>query len=79
MKSLKKGVIAFFLVLAVGGIAFAQFPNKPLNYVIAFNPGGESDIFARAQQPLLEKILGQKVVVAYKIGGGGGGGGGGPF
>ncbi|MEW6548290.1 MAG: tripartite tricarboxylate transporter substrate binding protein [Spirochaetota bacterium] len=71
MKLLKKGFVALFLVLAAGGIAFAQFPTKPLSYVIAFNPGGESDIFARAQQPLLEKILGQKVVINYKIGGGG--------
>lgn len=71
MKSSKKFLLAALLVLAVAGTAFAQFPTKPLNYVIAFNPGGESDIFARAQQPLLEKILGQKVIIAYKIGGGG--------
>jgi tripartite-type tricarboxylate transporter receptor subunit TctC len=71
MKSLRKVFLVLFMVLVAGGIAFAQFPNKPLTYVIAFNPGGESDIFARAQQPLLEKILGQKVVVSYKIGGGG--------
>ena len=71
MKLTKKVFLALFLALAVAGIAFAQFPTKPLNYVIAFNPGGESDIFARAQQPLLEKILGQKVIVNYKIGGGG--------
>ena len=63
------GVLAALLVVA--GTAFAQFPTKPLSYVIPFNPGGESDIFARAQQPLLEKILGQKVVISYKIGGGG--------
>lgn len=71
MKLTKKVFLALFLALAVAGIAFAQFPTKPLNYVIAFNPGGESDIFARAQQPLLEKILGQKVIINYKIGGGG--------
>jgi len=63
------GVLAALLVVA--GTAFGQFPTKPLSYVIPFNPGGESDIFARAQQPLLEKILGQKVVISYKIGGGG--------
>jgi tripartite-type tricarboxylate transporter receptor subunit TctC len=49
----------------------AAFPDKPVNYLIAFNPGGESDIFARAQQPLLEKELGQSVLISYKIGGGG--------
>jgi tripartite-type tricarboxylate transporter receptor subunit TctC len=60
------------LATVAGGTMFAQqFPTKPLSYVIAFNPGGESDIFARAQQPLLEKILGKKVIISYKIGGGG--------
>lgn len=30
----------------------AQFPkNEPINYLIPFSPGGESDLFARLQQP----------------------------
>ena len=49
-----------------------QFPkNEPINYLIPFTAGGESDLFARMQQPGLEKALGQKVVVNYKIGAGG--------
>ena len=36
-----------------------------------FDPGGESDITARLQQPYLEEALGQKVVITYKVGGGG--------
>jgi len=63
-------------MLLVAGIffaasAFAAYPEKSLNYIITFNPGGESDIFARAQQPLLEKYLGQDVIISYKVGGGG--------
>lgn len=54
-----------------GMAAAAKFPEKPVNYLIPFNPGGESDIFARAQQPLLEKELGQSVLISYKTGGGG--------
>ena len=49
----------------------AAFPDKPVNYIIPFNPGGESDIFARAQQPLLEKELGQPLLISYKTGNGG--------
>lgn len=49
----------------------AAFPAKPVTYLIPFNPGGESDIFARAQQPLMEKELGQSVLISYKTGGGG--------
>jgi tripartite-type tricarboxylate transporter receptor subunit TctC len=48
-----------------------KFPSKPVNYIVCFNPGGESDITARAQQKPLEEVLGVDVVVQYKIGGGG--------
>lgn len=71
MKSFRTMALVVLIAAVAAGSAFAQFPTKALNYVLAFNPGGESDIFARAQQPLLEKILGQKVIISYKIGGGG--------
>jgi len=58
-------------LFAFGAAQAAKFPDKPVNYLIPFNPGGESDIFARAQQPLLEKELGQSVLISYKTGGGG--------
>lgn len=60
------------LLAMSSGTSFAeevQFPrNEPINYLIPFSAGGESDLFARMQQPYLEKMLGQKVVVNYKIG-----------
>ena len=72
---MKRSVI-FLCLLSVSlfclGTAYAaKFPDKPVNYLVAFNPGGESDLFARAQQPLLEKELGQSVLISYKTGGGG--------
>lgn len=62
---------AFSLCLFSVGMVQAKFPTKPVTYLIPFNPGGESDIFARAQQPLLEKELGESVLISYKTGGGG--------
>lgn len=64
------------LAVALGAMGFAtsslaEFPDKPLTYLMAFNPGGESDITARIQEAPLEKVLGQDVNVVYKIGGGG--------
>ena len=66
------------LLLALAAVSFlvtpasaADFPSGPVTYMIPFNAGGESDIFARAQQPLLEKALGQSVVITYLVGGGG--------
>ncbi|MBN1107068.1 MAG: tripartite tricarboxylate transporter substrate binding protein, partial [Deltaproteobacteria bacterium] len=47
------------------------YPSKPITYLVTFNPGGQSDREARRQQPHLEKLMGQKIVVDYKVGGGG--------
>src|SRR5512139_3889700 len=47
------------------------YPSRQITYMVCFDPGGQSDREARRQAPLLEKILGQKVIIDYKIGGGG--------
>jgi tripartite-type tricarboxylate transporter receptor subunit TctC len=62
--------------LAVGlglaaGPATAEYPEKPIRYIITFGPGGESDITARLQQPFFKQKFGQDFVVEYKPGGGG--------
>jgi len=62
---------ALMFVLPFTTNANAGFPEKTITYQIPFGPGGQSDLEARRQQPLLEKALGVKVVVQYKPGGGG--------
>ncbi len=49
----------------------SNFPSKPIQYIIPFGPGGESDVSARLQQPFFKKMFGQDLVVSYKPGGGG--------
>jgi tripartite-type tricarboxylate transporter receptor subunit TctC len=51
--------------------AQGDYPNKPINYIIPFNAGGESDISARFQQASWEKIAGVPVVIQYMAGAGG--------
>ncbi|MDF1522319.1 MAG: tripartite tricarboxylate transporter substrate binding protein [Trueperaceae bacterium] len=58
-------------LVALVGVAFAQFPERDITYVISFNAGGESDITARLQQPHLEDILGVNVSIVNRPGGGG--------
>ena len=57
--------------LAAPAIGQAEYPDKPISYIIAFNPGGESDVTARLQESHLEKFLGVAVNVSHKPGGGG--------
>jgi len=47
------------------------YPTRQISYLICFDPGGQSDRVARLQQPHLDRILGQKVLIDYKVGGGG--------
>lgn len=49
----------------------ASYPERPITYMIAFSPGGESDITARLQQKYLEEDLKVKILITYKTGGGG--------
>ncbi len=60
-------VVCFLPSLAMA----ADFPKGPINYVIPFNAGGQSDVEARMQQPNLEKVLGVPIVVQYMPGAGG--------
>ena len=48
-----------------------DFPTKPMTYIIPFNAGGESDVSARFQQSVWEKITGHQVVIQYQPGAGG--------
>jgi len=63
--------MALTVTLSVSAFAQEKYPTKSITYLTTFNPGGQSDREARRQQPLLENILGQKVIVDYKVGGGG--------
>ena len=64
-------VLFLAVVMFAPGIARAEDPDKPITYTIPVNPGGESDITARLQEPILEKDLGVTVNVTHKPGGGG--------
>lgn len=76
---MKMNLINQFLVAAMvvalcslTGTAFADdYPSKPVNYVIPFGPGGESDITARHQQSFFKELFGEDLVISYKPGGGG--------
>jgi tripartite-type tricarboxylate transporter receptor subunit TctC len=60
------------LALAAAGTAGAQnFPNKPVQLMVAFPAGGGTDVAARILAAIAEKSLGQPIVVINKGGAGG--------
>jgi tripartite-type tricarboxylate transporter receptor subunit TctC len=63
--------MAFLLLFTMAPAMAADYPSKPLTYIVCFNPGGETDITARIQEPVLKKYYKEGVVISYKIGGGG--------
>tara|TARA_R110002020_G_scaffold145996_4_gene320428 strand:- start:8685 stop:9641 length:957 start_codon:yes stop_codon:yes gene_type:complete len=70
LKTAKSLVIASAVTIVAATSALA-FPDKSVEYIIPFGPGGESDISARFQQPYFKDKFGQDLVVSYKPGGGG--------
>jgi tripartite-type tricarboxylate transporter receptor subunit TctC len=67
-------VMLTLLVFSVPQSGWCQsqpFPTRQLTYLIPFDPGGQSDVEARRQQTHLSRILGQQVIIDYKVGGGG--------
>ncbi|WP_077214899.1 tripartite tricarboxylate transporter substrate binding protein [Bacillus dakarensis] len=77
-------MLALILVLAVGcgseetsnestdsAAKSETYPNKPINLIIAYSAGGNTDIAARILVPYVEEELGVPINVINKPGGGG--------
>jgi tripartite-type tricarboxylate transporter receptor subunit TctC len=63
--------VAGVLVAITAGAASAEYPDKPITFIVPYSPGGGSDQQARRLQPGLEKALGVTLRIVYKTGGGG--------
>ena len=67
-----KRFLACILAFACAS-AFAAYPEKPITLIVAYPPGGGTDVVARAIAPFLEKYLGggARVLVVNRSGAGG--------
>lgn len=68
------GVLAL-LVSYCGSAAFAQdeaanFPDRPIRFVVGYAPGGATDIIARAIGEKLQQYWGQPIVLEHRPGAG---------
>jgi tripartite-type tricarboxylate transporter receptor subunit TctC len=61
------------ILLLFPAMALAAYPEKPITMIVAYSPGGGTDLIARAVQPYLEKYIGggARVVLVHRPGAGG--------
>jgi tripartite-type tricarboxylate transporter receptor subunit TctC len=52
-------------------VAVEEYPTRNIEYVIPFNPGGQSDITAQYQKQDLQEVLGVNVLIKHMPGAGG--------
>jgi tripartite-type tricarboxylate transporter receptor subunit TctC len=71
MTRLCASVVALLATVCAGTSFAAEYPARPVNLVVAFTPGGPSDVLARILGRQLDKILGQTFVVENRPGGAG--------
>lgn len=71
-KTLCALLFSLLCVFSIVSVAEDIFPNRPLTMIVGFNPGGSTDIQAKALAPLMEDVLGQPVNILYLPGAGGG-------
>jgi tripartite-type tricarboxylate transporter receptor subunit TctC len=57
------GTLAYQLPNWAGAQTAADWPNKPLKFIVPYPPGGPTDLMARLLQPKLQVALGQPVIV----------------
>jgi tripartite-type tricarboxylate transporter receptor subunit TctC len=70
-------IVIAFSAFVVASFAYAlkaaasDFPTRPVTIVVAFPPGGPSDVLARIVGKKLEQILGQAFIIENRPGAGG--------
>ena len=70
-RSMNQFFVLSALAVASGTVLAQGYPNKPIQLVVPFAPGGTTDIVARVIADPLGKVLGQPVLVVNRAGGGG--------
>jgi tripartite-type tricarboxylate transporter receptor subunit TctC len=70
LKKFTLGLALASCVLSAWAQADAAYPNRPIKWVVAYPPGGTTDLLARLMGQYLAQKLGQQVLIENKAGGG---------
>lgn len=71
MNRMSRLLLAVLFVIMASPVLAADYPDKPINNIIAFTAGGSSDVQARIMQKYWNKYASQPWVFVYKPGAGG--------
>lgn len=63
-------IILMTTIIAAAALGQEKFPTRAVTLIISWSAGGGQDLTARALQPMLQKALGQSLVIVNKPGGG---------
>ncbi len=63
--------LSFFLGAGTPGLWAAEYPDRPINMIVPYAPGGGSDLGSKVMADRISKIIGQPIISVYKPGGGG--------
>ncbi|HEY6863679.1 MAG TPA: tripartite tricarboxylate transporter substrate-binding protein, partial [Burkholderiales bacterium] len=65
---MKRSACLLAMVLGASGAVAQQYPAKPVKIIVAFSPGGSTDLLARAVGQKLGERWGVPVVVENRVG-----------
>jgi tripartite-type tricarboxylate transporter receptor subunit TctC len=71
MRRLLTATAAAMIALMASSAGAQTYPTKPVQLMVAFPPGGSTDVAARVVASIAEKAIGQSIVVLNKGGAGG--------
>jgi tripartite-type tricarboxylate transporter receptor subunit TctC len=68
-RSMLRAFLAGVMLLIVSPVGAAEaYPNRPIRLVVAFPPGGTTDVFGRMVAARMAEALGQSIVIENKAG-----------
>ena len=70
-KTVRAACALIAAIAAAGTVTAAEYPTRPIRYIVGFAPGGINDIMARIVGQKLNEAWGQQVIVDNRPGAGG--------
>jgi len=70
VQKIVSGLLLLCSAIALPASAQADYPNKPIKWIVSYPPGGSTDLVARLMGQWLSQRVGQQVLVENRAGGG---------